>query len=154
MAFNPSIARREFIKVGAATAAGAMLAPAAMSRAAAEDDKPVRIGCVGVGGRGTGLLGILLKMKGVEVPAVCDINPAAAANARQMVVHSGCKEPELYTQGDENFRRLMARDDLDAAVIATPWEWHTPMAVCAMQHGKYAAVEVPCRSLYRNAGTW
>jgi hypothetical protein len=139
-----SVARRDFLKVGAAAAAGALLAPASMGAAAADDGKPVRIGCVGVGGRGTGLLGILLKMKGVEVPAVCDTNPSAAANARQLVARSGRKEPELYTRGNEDFKRLMDRDDLDAAVIATPWEWHAQMAVCAMQHGKYAGVEVPC----------
>ena len=38
----------------------------------------------------------------------------------------------------------MGRDDLDAVIIATPWEWHAPMAVCAMKAGKYAGVEVPC----------
>ena len=92
MVFQASVARRDFLKLGAATAAGALLAPAGMSRAAADDGKPVRIGCVGVGGRGTGLLGILLKMKGVEVPAVCDIDPAAAASARQLVARSGRKE--------------------------------------------------------------
>ena len=37
----------------------------------------------------------------------------------------------------------MYRDDLDAVLIATYWEWHTPMAACAMRSGKYAAVEVP-----------
>ena len=41
----------------------------------ADSDKPVRIGCVGVGGRGTDLMRILLEMPGVEVPAVYDITP-------------------------------------------------------------------------------
>lgn len=37
----------------------------------------------------------------------------------------------------------MDRQDLDAVIIATPWKWHTPMAVAAMRTGKYAGVEVP-----------
>jgi hypothetical protein len=140
--FDKTINRREALKTAAA--AGLMLAPAGVAWSAGDDKKPVRIGSVGVGGRGTGLLDLLLKMEAVQVPAVCDIVPASAARAQQMVVRSGRKQPEVYTRGDEDFQRLMDRGDLDAVVIATPWEWHTPMAVYAMQHGKYAAVEVPC----------
>jgi predicted dehydrogenase len=39
---------------------------------------------------------------------------------------------------------MMDRDDLDAVIIATPWEWHAPMAVYAMKQNKYVGVEVPC----------
>ncbi len=119
-----------------------MLARTGVGRAA--DSKPVHIGSVGVGGRGTGLLEILLTVQGVEVPAVCDVNHAAATHARDLVARSGRAKPELYTRGDEDFKRLMDRGDLDAVIIATPWEWHTPMAVCAMKAGKYVGVEVPC----------
>lgn len=135
--------RREFLKAGAASAAGAMLLPAAMSLAA-DPKKTVRIGCIGVGGRGTSLMSNLLAMEGIEIPAVCDTDPAAADRAEKLIVNSGRAKPELYTKGDEAFHRLLARDDLDAVVIATPWEWHTPMAVAAMKAGKYVAVEVPC----------
>jgi predicted dehydrogenase len=144
MTHHAEIDRRGFIKTGAATAAAILLAPAIMGQAAADDEKPVRIGFVGVGGRGAALLGVMLRMKGVEIPAICDINPAAATKAQQMVVSSGRNAPEVYTKGDEDFRRLMDRGDLDAVIIATPWEWHTPMAVCAMKAGKYVGVEVPC----------
>jgi len=39
---------------------------------------------------------------------------------------------------------MLAREDIDAVVICTPWHMHAPMAVEAMRAGKYAAVEVPC----------
>ena len=139
---NHTILRRDFLTAGATAAAGVILAPGAML--AAETEKPVRIGIVGVGGRGTGLLEILLTMQGIEVPAICDIDLAAAANAQQLVARSGRAEPELYTRGERDYQRLMERNDLDAVTIATPWEWHARMAVCAMKAGKYAAVEVPC----------
>ncbi|MCP4645888.1 MAG: Gfo/Idh/MocA family oxidoreductase, partial [bacterium] len=48
-----------------------------------------------------------------------------------------------YTRDEHVYRDLLERDDLDAVIIATYWQWHTPMAVCAMKHGKYAGVEVP-----------
>ena len=57
--------RREFLKL--AGAAG--LAPSFGGAG-----KPVRIGLVGVGNRGTGLVKILLDVPGVEIPAICDIN--------------------------------------------------------------------------------
>ncbi len=60
------IARRDFLQA---------------STAAAGNEKPVRIGSVRVGGRGTGLLRNLLTLPGVQVPAVCDISLALEALA-------------------------------------------------------------------------
>jgi len=60
-----------------------------------------------------------------------------------MVVKAGRAKPEGYSRGPEDFQRLLWREDLDAVVIATSWDWHTPMAVYAMRNKKYAAVEVP-----------
>lgn len=137
---TPAMSRRRVLEAGAM---------AAMTLAAGEDataraSEPVRIGVVGVGGRGTGLLGLLLGMKDVATPALCDIDREHLANAQAMVVRSGRPEPEGYWQSEVAFRGLMERDDLDAVILATPWRWHTPMAVYGMQHGKYVGVEVPC----------
>ena len=105
--------------------------------------RPVRIGSIGVGGRGTSLLRVLLSMDDAVIQAVCDTNPDKLARAQGLVEKTGRPRPEGYGAGEEDFRRLVARDDLDAVIIATPWEWHTRMAVAAMKAGKYAAVEVP-----------
>ena len=61
-----------------------------------------------------------------------------------MVVKSGRPKAETYTGGEEDYKRMLSRGDLDAVIIATPWQWHARMAVAAMEAGKYAAVEVPC----------
>ncbi len=87
---------------------------------------------------------VLLGMEGVDIPAVCDVDQAKVERAQAQVEKSGRAKPEGYWRGEEDFRRLLERSDLDAVVIATPWDWHTPMAVAAMKAGKYAAVEVPC----------
>jgi len=123
--------RRDFLAAGAATVL-----------AAADPSKKARIGIVGTGGRGSGLLRILLTIDGVEVPALCDISAENLARAQEVVVKAGRPKPEGYS-GDDEYRKLMARDDLDAVIIATPWELHTPMAVQSMKSGKYTAVEVP-----------
>ncbi|MBN1419558.1 MAG: Gfo/Idh/MocA family oxidoreductase, partial [Planctomycetes bacterium] len=122
---------------------GAALAGARLGGGDDPEGAPVRIGVVGTGGRGCGLLGILLGMPGVEVPAVCDIRPESLAKARDMVAKAGRGTPEGYGDGEDAYRKLMEREDLDAVIIATPWQWHAPMAVCGMRAGKAVGVEVP-----------
>jgi predicted dehydrogenase len=103
----------------------------------------VRIGLVGVGGRGTSQLGELLLLDGVAIKAICDIVPAKVDHASDMVVKKGQPKPDAYTNGPEDFKRLCDRDDIDLVYICTPWRWHVPMAVDAMKKVKHAAVEVP-----------
>jgi predicted dehydrogenase len=107
------------------------------------EDKPVRMGVVGTGKRGTNLVEILMTL-GVRVPALCDISTENLARAQDIVQTAGQPKPEGYSRGEEDFRRLMAREDLDGLIIASPWEWHAAMAVYGMKCGKYTAVEVPC----------
>lgn len=126
-----NVSRRGFLQVAAAAG---MLVGA---------EKPVRLGMVGVGNRGTSLLRTALDLPGVEVPAICDINEANLERGLGIVEKTGRPRPTGYSSGVEDFRRLAARDDLDAVITATPWEWHTRVAVAAMQARKYAGVEVP-----------
>jgi predicted dehydrogenase len=125
--------RRRFVMAAGAAGLGTALGA----------ETTVRIGMVGVGGRGTGLLRNFLDLPGVEVPAVCDINEANLNRALDIVEKKGRARPEGYSKGLEDFKRLAERKDLDAVVNATPWEWHAPIAIAAMKAGKYAAVEVP-----------
>ena len=104
--------------------------------------KPVRLGVIGTGGRGRSLIQIAASLPGVEFPALCDIDRQNLARAQDAVMSSGRKKPEGYT-GETDYERLVARDDIDGVLIATPWEWHTRMAVRSMRAGRYTGVEVP-----------
>lgn len=138
------IVRREFIRNSTAALGGAILAaPALGAPAPASDGRTVRVGIIGTGHRGCGHLRSLLGMKGVTVPAVCDVKPDAVAGAQEIALKAGGGRPEGYSRGADDFKRMLARDDLDAVIITTPWNLHTPMAVEAMKAGKYAASEVP-----------
>jgi len=101
-----------------------------------------RLGIIGTGGRGTVLLENLLAAD-VKVNALCDIVAEKAQKGRSLVEQAGQKAPVLYTEGDHAFEQLAARDDLDLVVIATPWQWHVPMALAVMKAGKHAVTEVP-----------
>ena len=103
----------------------------------------VRLGIIGVGGRGTGLLRDLLAIDHLEVKAVCDVVKDKALKAQAMTEKAGQKSPTLYTKNDRDFENLWARDDLDLVYIATPWNWHVPMAMPALNQGKHVGVEVP-----------
>jgi predicted dehydrogenase len=143
--------RRQFLQVGTAGVAAAALAAAHPSEPQASSSTVInlpftplhpRMGVIGTGGRGTSLLENFLATD-VQVNALCDIVPEKAQHAQSLVEKSGQKPPELYTNGDQAYEALLSREDLDVVVIATPWRWHTPMAVAAMKNGKHALSEVP-----------
>lgn len=107
-----------------------------------EEQKKVRLGFIGVGLRGQSHLEMAMYRSDVDVIAICDIDPKAIAIAQNMIAKKGRKEAVVYQKGDHDFENLVKRDDIDGVVIATPWEWHVPMALAAMKAGKYAGVEV------------
>lgn len=134
--------RREFIKKGSTAAVGAA-ALSTVGAVQAQTKDTIRVGVVGVGDRGTGTVKTLMDIPGVEITAICDINEENLARSIKNVVDKGRKRPEGYSRGPRDFERMCDRSNLDAVLTATPWEWHTPIAVAAMKAGKYAATEVP-----------
>ncbi len=139
-----TMTRRNFIQTNAVVALGLTASSAGFNIIDnKEQKKTVRVGVVGTGSRGGFLLRILLSLDNVEIPALCDINKEHLDKAVKIVVDAGRKRPDTYGKDEYDFKNMMDRDDLDAVIIATYWEWHTPMAVYAMKAGKYAGTEVP-----------
>ncbi len=117
-------------------------------RAAEESEKNIRLGFIGVGDRGTGLLRVTLRFPNVQIPAICDIDPAAAKRAMDLVEKAHGKRPESYEKDGHDYRRLLERNDIDAVVIATPQELHAEMAIDSFKAGKAVGSEVPaCTTL-------
>ncbi|MGV3507642.1 MAG: Gfo/Idh/MocA family protein [Sphingobacteriaceae bacterium] len=113
-----------------------------MSGYAAPALETVRIGFIGLGNRGPGAVVRMSKIEGVEIKGLCDIRPEKAEAARKSIEKTAQK-PELYTAGENDWKKLCERPDIDLIYIATPWHLHTPMALFAMEHGKHVAVEIP-----------
>jgi predicted dehydrogenase len=143
--------RRRFVQMAAAGAAIASVSPLAHAESAGEHDTMIdvpfekrnpRIAMIGVGGRGTSLLGNVLAADG-QVVAICDIANEKAEHAASLVVASGQKKPKLYTNGPRDFETMLGTSDIDFVVVATPWSWHAEQAIFAMKHGKDVAIEVP-----------
>ena len=143
--------RRRLLQVGAASAvtlSAVDLAKAAETSARNSmmevkfEKREPRVAMIGTGGRGTSLLGLLLAAD-AQVVAICDIVKEKAEHAAGLVTAAGQKAPELYTDGPHHFEALCARKDIDFVLVATPWNWHYPMAIAAMKGGKDVAIEVP-----------
>ena len=102
----------------------------------------VRIGFVGLGARGSAAVFRYTYLDGVEIKALCDLYPDHLDNARRYLAERGCPAADEYS-GEEGWKQLCERDDIDLVYIATGWQMHTPIAVYAMQQGKHVAIEVP-----------
>ena len=143
--------RREFLRTAALAGTTLPVFPSLLSEAAAApvindlSSAPlnkVRLGFIGVGLRGRNHIQQALYRTDVEITALCDTDPQAIAKTNAMLEKAGRKAAPAYTNGDKAFEELLKRDDIDGVIIATPWEWHTPMAVATMKAGKYAGLEV------------
>jgi predicted dehydrogenase len=102
----------------------------------------VNVGVIGLGMRGPGAVDRLSKIEGVAIKALCDLIPERVAKVQQSLQGTNHK-PSTYTGSVYAWKQMIDKESLDLVYIATPWDWHTPMAVYAMENGKHAAVEVP-----------
>ncbi|MCK5279257.1 MAG: Gfo/Idh/MocA family oxidoreductase [Cyclobacteriaceae bacterium] len=140
---NTRIKRRNFVKTVSAASVGLTLQTPSISGPLKNKNKTVRFGVIGIGNRGSHLLNILLGMEGVEIVSLCDIDKSRLENAINICENAGKKKPEGYFKDEHSYKQLLNRDDIDAVIIATYWDSHAPIAVYAMEQGKYPGVEVP-----------
>ncbi len=135
--------RRKFLKVSSASVAGMAMAGAALAGQGSSSSKPVRLGFVGIGGRGSYHLDCALGMEGVEVVALCDIDDKALYNGRRWVEEAKQPTPHLYGDSRTAFKQLCEKETLDCVICCTPWEYHAQVCIAAMTNGKNAVSEVP-----------
>ncbi|WP_328992113.1 Gfo/Idh/MocA family oxidoreductase [Kribbella sp. NBC_01245] len=157
---SPTSSRRSIL--GAGLAAGAMAVtgvPAqAAGQAVVEPRQPgqrsmigvpfdalrrVRIGVIGLGNRGMGMLSGWAAVPGAVVTAVCDIRPERATKAADRLVQLGKPRPAIHSGTANSAAELCQRDDVDLVYIATPWEFHYPQGKAALLGGKHVGIELP-----------
>jgi glucose-fructose oxidoreductase len=144
---TPSYSRRCFLRrASLAAALVPTLVPSSVFGAAAPSNR-VTVGHVGVGGQGSGLMSGFLTLPMGQTVAVCDpIQARREAAAQQVQKQYAARAGQEAYQGCKtynDFRELLARDDIDAVVVATPDHWHVPIAIAAVRAGKDVYVEKP-----------
>ena len=127
--------RRGFL--GAAAAAGT-LAVAGTARAA-EDKRVLRMGVIGVGWYGMVDAKAALKVGGVEVAAVCDVDTEHLKKAADELEKAQGKRPKQF----KSYQELLGMSGLDIVVIGTPPHWHALMLIAAVEKGLDVYVEKP-----------
>mgnify|MGYP003310895889 CR=1 FL=1 len=109
---------------------------------AAEPMPEIRLGIVGMGGRGQGVMERISGLPGIKVVAICDKNPTKLAEAAKRLEKAGKPAAKQYL-GDEAWKALCEDENVNVVYNTTPWELHVPVALGAMNGGKHVFTEVP-----------
>ena len=137
------ITRRHFLRTNVAAALAAPVFPMIVPSSTFGADAPahrINVGCIGTGPQGRGVMGGFLGQADARVVAVCDVKKDQLELVRKQVNDRYQNlECAIYT----DFRELLARQDIDAVLIATPDHWHVPVAVAAARAGKDVYLEKP-----------
>jgi len=134
-----SISRREFLKGSSVAATAVAFAPIIVPSSVFGANAPsnrITIGSIGVGGMGTSDMKGFKGNPNAEIVAVCDVD---AGHRREACKVAGLDPKSSYN----DFRELLARDDIDAVVVATPDHWHVPISIAAVRAGKDVYCEKP-----------
>jgi hypothetical protein len=131
--------RRDFIKQSSIAMAGFAVLPSTNFK---PDTGRVRLGYIGVGGRGRSHIAEGLLRDDVDVVAICDTQEYSLKRTRAQISKAGKLLPKEYTGSTEAYKKMLERKDIDAVIIATPWQFHHSQAIDAMNSGKYVGCEV------------
>ena len=139
------ISRRKFLRRGAAALGAAVtvpyiVCPSAAGKSRSAPSERITMGAIGMGGQGTRDMQNFMTAEDVRMVAVCDAD-ANRLNAAKGIVdeHYGSKDCSAH----KDFRELLARDDIDAVVIAAGERWHALLSVFAAKAGKDIYCEKP-----------
>ncbi len=135
--------RRRFIKDISAASAALAFSNTALAKAMYKPNGIVKVAIIGTGLRGQSHIDLLLRRKDTEIVAICDINETMLASAKQQFAKAGKPIPQIFTGDKLAYKQMLESKKPDAVVIATPWEWHTPMILDSIKAGiKYVGTEV------------
>src|SRR5437762_6078457 len=132
-----SMNRRGFLKGFAMGAAGAALLPGSRVLGANEN---IRVAVVGFKSRGMSHIDSLLKIKGVRLVALCDVDPNVLSGTQKTL------EEKHKTKVDATYsdvRKLLESKEVDCITTATPNHWHSLIGIWACQANKDSYVEKP-----------
>lgn len=133
------VTRRDFLRGSATIAATAVVLPTIVPSSVFGANAPserIAVGCVGLGGQGTGNMKGFRGNPNAQIVALCDVDAKHVERARSIaeIDKGSC-------HGD--FRELLARRDIDAVSVATPDHWHAQVSLAAVEAGMDVYCEKP-----------
>jgi len=128
--------RRNFIKKAGIASAGILSTNSLFSSISKSNISPnntVNIGVIGTGSRGAGLTSMINRIEGINVIAASDTIPFR--------LESGIKKANTKAKGYKNYKALLDHKDVDAVIVATPFNTHSKIAIDALDAGKHVYCE-------------
>lgn len=109
----------------------------------------VRVGFVGLGMRGYEAVRRWIYQEGVQIVGLCDHEADRVKSSNDQLRKAGLPPAAEYS-GEDGYKALCERQDIDLVYIATDWLHHVPVAKYAMERGKHVAIEVPSAMTMRD----
>jgi predicted dehydrogenase len=140
-------ARRKFLQQSTLLAAGGLILPTFDSNAFSifnnrtSPSDQVNIGAIGIKGMGWSNVMAALKIAGVNLVAVCDVDKSVIDKRLGELSKTNTDVSKIKVYGD--YRKLLEQKDIDAVIIGTPDHWHALMMIHACEAGKDVYVEKP-----------
>ena len=128
--------RRSFIKKTGIASAGILGSNSifgSISNLSTSTNDSINLGVIGTGQRGAGLTSIINGIEGINVVASSDILPFRLRN--------GIAKAKTNPKGYQNYKSLLDNKDVDAVIIATPFNTHSQIAIDALDAGKHVYCE-------------
>ena len=143
---NTALNRRSFLKT--ALQASALLAAPQVVRGAVlgrdggvAPSERIVLGAIGIGNRGTYVLGCFMEEPDVQFVAICDVKATRREAIKKKADDKyGNKDCSMY----RDLRELVARKDIEAVLIATGPNWHATASILTAKAGKDVYCEKPC----------
>ncbi len=134
--------RRQFIRNTTLAILGFGLVPRSVKAFYQAGGTKVRLGFIGVGLRGQTHMAELALRDDVEIIALHDPDPAMMALAQEVLTNAKRGKAVEYVNGNNAYRELLKREDIDAVIISSPWEFHIEQGIAALEAGKVVGMEV------------
>lgn len=140
--------RRQFLKTAALGVAGITVFPqfitSCKNKQTTTDEGIIRIGFIGLGQQAMYLLNGYMSIPDVRVVAGADVYGVKRERfLKRVKEHYANQQEEVAVEAFENYKDLLAREDIDAVVIASPDHWHAFMAIDACKAKKHIYLEKP-----------
>src|SRR6187551_2590607 len=139
--------RRRFLQTSATIFAGSTLLPSfskepfSIFKNKIMPNDQLNIGAIGINGMGWSNLSAAVKIPGINVVALCDVDKNVLDKRMADLAKMNVDTTKVKTYGD--YRKLLDDKDIDAVIIGTPDHWHALIMIDALQAGKDVYCEKP-----------
>ena len=132
--------RRTFLQsAGAAAAIGGLVLPAARAQQVAGANERLNVALIGCGGRGSFVIRVMVEDCGANCVALCDLSDERLDKCWKLLSDAQKVKPRF----EKDHHKIMEAKDIDAIIVATPDNWHAPLAILGCQAGKDVYCEKP-----------